>query len=281
MNDQCQVSGVFYTTTDYSKFKKLLGNRDVTEQRIAAIADSMKRRGYITSPILVNEHFEIIDGQGRFYAEKRLNLPVEYIVRPGLTVEDCIAMNIKMKNWNIFDYIKSYADRGYPDYIRLQTLHEEFPHINISTIGGMARRNNSAGNANEKIRSGRFSIDEETVPEIRRTLKYIEAIQQAASDMTGSNREFAIGYCFQMEGCDTERLKKVIIKNHAEISVPRKTEDIIERIEAAYNFGRKDSKRIYFVIAYKKTCRENNASYSSRWEKKNESDQTALAMPTP
>lgn len=279
MNNQDQVSGVFYTTTDYSRFKKLLGNRDVTEQRITAIVDSMKRRGYITSPILVNEHFEIIDGQGRFYAEKQLGLPVEYIVKPGLTVEDCISMNIKMKNWDIRDYIKSYADRGYPDYVRLRALLEEFPNVSASTMGGMARKSLSAGNANDAIRSGRFSLDEKDIPEIRRTLKFIEEIRRVASDMTGSNREFAIGFCFRMDGCDAERLKKVICEHHAEIAIPRKAEDIIARIEEKYNFGRKESKRIYFVIAYKKACRESNAAYTARWEKENAPDQTSLAMP--
>lgn len=267
MNNQDQVSGVFYTTTDYSRFKKLLGNREVTEQRIAAIVDSMKRRGYITSPILVNEHFEIIDGQGRFQAEKQLGLPVEYIVQPGLTVEDCISMNIKMKNWDIRDYIGSYADRGVQDYVRLKALIAEFPSISISSIGGMARKNLSAGNANDAIRTGRFSLDKKDMPELRETLRFIEEVQKQTGSLTGSNCEFAIGYCYRTPGCDTERLKKVLCENHREISVPRRTADVIDRIDEKYNYGRRESKRILFTVAYKRDCRASNAAYASRWEK--------------
>ena len=48
-------------TNEYEKFKKLKGNRAVTEKRKEKIKKSILKVGYITSPILVNDEFEIID----------------------------------------------------------------------------------------------------------------------------------------------------------------------------------------------------------------------------
>ena len=68
---------VVKSTTKYKIFKKLLANREVTQTRVNNIIDSIQRVGYVTSPIIVNEKMEIIDGQGRLEALQELNLPVE------------------------------------------------------------------------------------------------------------------------------------------------------------------------------------------------------------
>ena len=80
-------------TSDYSVFNIMTGNRDVPEIRVRKIKDSIQKNGYIFNPIICNEKMEVVDGQGRLEALKRLGLPVEYIVHPGLTVSDCIVMN--------------------------------------------------------------------------------------------------------------------------------------------------------------------------------------------
>lgn len=89
--------GAIYSSQEYSEFKKLNGNRSVLEQRKNMIIASIQERGWIRNPIVVNEKMEIIDGQGRFEALKKLNMPVEYVVAKGATISDCIALNIKQK----------------------------------------------------------------------------------------------------------------------------------------------------------------------------------------
>ena len=75
-----ESSKKIYITKDYSIFKKLTGNRSTELERITKICDSIREVGYITSPILVNENMEVIDGQGRLEAFKELGIPVEYII---------------------------------------------------------------------------------------------------------------------------------------------------------------------------------------------------------
>ena len=77
------------TTTDYSIFKTLEGNRAVKDHRVDKIVKSICNIGYVTSPILVNEKMEVIDGQGRLQALERLGMPVEYIIHEGVGIEEC------------------------------------------------------------------------------------------------------------------------------------------------------------------------------------------------
>ena len=163
------------STTNYEMFKKLEGNRATTVARVNKIKKSIMTVGYITSPILVNENMEIIDGQGRFEALKELRLPVEYIVQEGLNVKECIAMNIYQTNWKVMDYIKSYAAKGNPNYIRLTNLMTEFPLIATIEIMAVALFEISRFDA-VKIREGELEISEEQYEEAREKLKFIYPI---------------------------------------------------------------------------------------------------------
>ena len=65
-----------YETKNYDMFKKLLGNRDVTQQRIEKIKYSIQNVGYVLNPCVINGKNEVIDGQGRIAALRDLDLPV-------------------------------------------------------------------------------------------------------------------------------------------------------------------------------------------------------------
>lgn len=121
-------AGKIYITSNYGMFKELLGNREVKEDRVAAIMDSIAKVGYRNSPIVVNRNMEVIDGQGRLEACRRLNIPVLYTFDDNAGIDECIAMNIKMRNWTVEDYISSYAKRGFENYIKLVELYEKYNH---------------------------------------------------------------------------------------------------------------------------------------------------------
>ena len=76
-------------TTDYSLFKRLEGNRNVLEIRVKRITASIKKVGWIQNPVIVNEKMEVIEGQGRLEALKRLGMPVDYIIVPGIGLDEC------------------------------------------------------------------------------------------------------------------------------------------------------------------------------------------------
>lgn len=120
-----------YSTTDYNLFKSLKGNRVVNKLHIRRLRESFKSN-YLLSPIIVNEHYEIIDGQHRFEAAKELGLPVNYIVCGGYSLREVQVLNTNMKNWKSEDYLNAYCDLGYPEYLKFRNFMQQFPDFGFA-----------------------------------------------------------------------------------------------------------------------------------------------------
>jgi hypothetical protein len=100
-------------TKDYQKFKFLDENRKINESNVKAIMESIKKHGFIRGKsIIVTMDYEIVDGQHRFEALKRLNETIEYEIIGGTrqeAIEKVMALNSHQSNWRINDFIESYA----------------------------------------------------------------------------------------------------------------------------------------------------------------------------
>lgn len=81
-------------TSNYSRFKHLNGNRNIVEPHLRRLIKSIQENGWLeNSPVLVNQKYEIIDGQHRFEACKTLGLPIEYMVVYDEDLSTCIVRN--------------------------------------------------------------------------------------------------------------------------------------------------------------------------------------------
>ena len=107
--------GYIYEENDYTVFKKLKDNRKVTKGRVDKLVQSLSEKE-IMNPIVVNDKMEIIDGQGRFEAKKRLGTPIRYVIEPNADIEDCRRMNRFNSKWCFDDYVESYAEEGNENY---------------------------------------------------------------------------------------------------------------------------------------------------------------------
>lgn len=115
-------------TSDYARFKTLQGNRNVNKLHIRRLTDSF-RKAYLLSPIVVNQDYEIIDGQHRFEAAKELNLPINFIICNDYSLKEVQLLNTNMKNWTKEDYLNAYCDLGYPEYLRFREFMGNFPEF--------------------------------------------------------------------------------------------------------------------------------------------------------
>ena len=175
---ETQVSGLIFTTTDYDIFNFLTGNRTINANNVKKLKESINENGYKKSqPIIVNQDFEIIEGQHRFVACEELKLPIYFTIERE--DEDSIKLtqdlNKNQKNWGLIDYIKSYVDRGYQDYINFLRFVED-RNLNVTTAIVLAWGTRGA-NIRNKIMQGKieFTIYEENrVDEIINRLKEIK-----------------------------------------------------------------------------------------------------------
>lgn len=118
-------------TKDYSMFRTLNGNRVKDELHITRLKKSFEK-AYLISPIIVNERFEIIDGQHRFEAAMRLGLPIMYIVAVGYRLKEVQILNENMRNWKKVDYLHAYCDLGNVQYLKFREFMNLFPDLSLS-----------------------------------------------------------------------------------------------------------------------------------------------------
>lgn len=113
------------STKDHSIFRTQNGNRQVNKLHKSRIKDSMAT-STLVSPIIVNENYEIIDGQHRFEALKELDKPVQYIVVKGYGLKETQILNVNTKNWNLNSFLDSYCDLGNENYLAFKEFHEKY-----------------------------------------------------------------------------------------------------------------------------------------------------------
>lgn len=148
------MSKQILTTTDYSIFKFLKGNRVLNIKNLRKIMESMKIKLH-DSPIQVNENMEVIDGQHRLEALKQLGLPVQYYISVGANLKTVQDLNTNTENWKVDDYLHSYIAKGVKDYVIYKQFMDayKFNHkITAYLLSGDPKGNT------QKFNTGEFKI---------------------------------------------------------------------------------------------------------------------------
>lgn len=232
MNKQ---NGITFVTDELSKFKLIDGNRADAELRAKNISKSVEKVGYIPAPIIVNENMEIIDGQARFAYCKQTNSPITYLVINGLTVDDCIAMNASTTRWKLEDYVESYAQRGWSDYVILN----EFIKANREwgygyELSVWALTGSDATNSNGKIKNGEFILKSGAA---KRAEEFVAYWDKFKGIKTNNKSAFykALGYCYLLECVDNERLVRKVHQFPRRYLTISSATDAIDVFEDVYN----------------------------------------------
>jgi hypothetical protein len=162
-----------HTTKDYSLFKTLNGNRDVNQLHLTRLKESIKKNHLITI-IMVNDKFEIIDGQHRYLISQELNLPINYIISKNYGLNEVQILNANMKNWQTMDYVNGYCDLGYKDYIIYRDFVEEYSlnnQVAILILSGEQPGGNDVS-VSSKFKEGLFKVNN-----INNSIRIVEKLQ--------------------------------------------------------------------------------------------------------
>ena len=114
-----------HSTTDYSKFKYIKGNRDLVEAHVKKLSDQIAKKDF-QIPIIVNEKMEVCEGQHRLEAYKSLGMPITYMVKEGLVIQDIRKMNSTARAWTMQEFLDSHVTLGNKDYEVLKWFHEKY-----------------------------------------------------------------------------------------------------------------------------------------------------------
>jgi len=228
------------STFEYRRFKFIDGNRDVDHEK--KIEESIRKVGLLLQPVLINELWEIIEGQNRFVACRNLGLPIYYIMQPGLRIEEVKSLNSASKNWAIRNYIHSYshsADKKL-DYVFLDQLLRAYPWAPQQAIIFAINNNvGYGGGGNANIKSGNFKCSQSQYDRAIEIMDFVEMFKEYIEGVNGKKTYFyiAIAYCYLDKYVDNEYLLKKFEKYHRRLKSCSSIIDALTQIEEQiYNY---------------------------------------------
>lgn len=249
-----EIVGFIYETKDYSKFKRMPGNRDVCHAK--DIIRSIERVGQLNCPINVNEKYEVADGQNRITAFEEMELPVRYYVTPGMGIEECQALNTGQKNWNDEDYVKSNAEKGVRAYIDLQMAKDKYKNLNYELLIMVSYKSTQNHHGSTLIKSGSLEYHAPTYAE-EKVLDFLNDARpyftKTAFVTSDAMRTLAL---LGVRGLiDLSRMRVQLEKYATAKEFQYKPYETIYGLQDLYNYNRKNV--AYFADKYKETAQNN------------------------
>lgn len=234
-----------YETEDYNIFTFIKGNRDQNRIHVNKLARAIRDCGNITiiSPILVNEKYEIIDGQHRFWAmskvrkEDHIDYPINFIVREGLTADDAISLNAGSKPWNPDDYARHFIKN--PNYAIFLSFRDRY-NLNADVL---FKYLSPMGCNRAQFQKGQFIVTNET--KSKTWCNRLEEMDQWYRD--SRHRSFSLAYFELVSHKDYDHSRMIEqLGSYASnlIKVPLKNKPMKEALVDIYNKGIQN--KVYF-----------------------------------
>lgn len=255
-----QVVTQVNSTNDYAKFKIMKGNRDVNKLHVKRLKESFNEK-YLLSPIVVNENYEIIDGQHRFAAAKEMGLPVNFIVCNGYSLKEVQLLNTNMKNWRKEDYLNAYCDLGYPAYLKFREFMDNYPDFGLAAAEVLLtqkltnnRNTKSPEIKSESNKSGTYSVryfqeGELEIPNYAISVEHAEMIMMVKPYYDGFNRALFIRAMIGIFKNDLYSHSKFIQRISSNPGVLQHCSNITQyklMIEDIYNFRSREKVSLRF-----------------------------------
>ena len=151
-----EVNTIF-ESKDYHKLCFTKENRVINPHKVKRLTKSMMEIGFINAPIKVNTDYEIIDGQHRWLASQKANVPFLYFIdRSGMSkFDNMVSTNSLGSPWTKQDSINGLAIKGFAHYIHLRDFQKEFPDFSM-TEHLMLMNNSTTANPKDKFERGEW-----------------------------------------------------------------------------------------------------------------------------
>ena len=234
-NDNITIFGNIMVTENYDMFKKIGGNRKINKTNYAKIVKSMKEEQLII-PIVVNEKYEIIDGQHRFTACKDLGKPVYFYMVRGYGLDQVKRANIASSNWKKENYLDMFVAEGNEIYKEFEEIKERYD-LNISNllkIFAIVQEKQSA-RVGYEFENGTFTLDGKM-----EVLRFLTALEDFNFFKFYKSNNFLIAFTrlyFKSE-YDHDKMKTKLI-THRNSLEKRSTSDeyLVLLCNRIYSFG--------------------------------------------
>tara|TARA_R110000765_G_scaffold411842_1_gene511152 strand:+ start:69 stop:863 length:795 start_codon:yes stop_codon:yes gene_type:complete len=232
-------------TNNYNRFHVIDGNRPVRKAHLQNVYNSIAVK-QIPVPIVVNETYGICDGQNRFEACKLLNKPIYYIVIPELTLEDVQRLNANTKTWQTDDFLDSFCELGYKDYLTYRDFKKEYKLSHNECMIILNGWHTEGKRIHQNFRDGEFKITN-----YADSIKVAEKIKSIGKYYDGYTRKVFVSamlFLFNNDDYDHNRfLKKLSLQTERMVHQPDRP-SYLKLIESIYNYKVKADNRIRLFV---------------------------------
>ena len=253
--EDSKVNSEVMYSQDYDKFSILEQNRVVSDNHVSELVVSIQNSGQLT-PIIINEKFEIIDGQHRFDACKILKIPVMYLISYKTSINEVILMNNTQKSWKLHDYLRCFSDKKWHNHEIYQKVDKFMREHNLKLstcivlLSEGTGSGNSLGNATALQGQGLISFKKGiykigNLARAQAIAKILSEIKAFAPDLVGSDR-FCRSYCkLSLEPkWDHNSAVNKIKKYRRKYDGASSKEEALQGLLAVYNYNQLKSKKI-------------------------------------
>lgn len=231
-------------TSDYTKFKTKQGNRELNYLHLKRLTSSVKETDLLhANPILVNENFEIIDGQHRFNVCQELKKPIYFIMVKGLGIREIQILNANSKNWKLEDYIDGYCSMGHSEYCYFKNIMNK-SNLGITCLLALFVSGTTSGNTMDNLRNGDLKLAHK-----ERGIIILQWIKEWLNYYPNAHRRtFVVGLVqlYQIKGYSHEKMMQKIKYQSTKLVDCTTTKTYLALLEEIYNFKERQEKLRFF-----------------------------------
>lgn len=251
MSKDVKIIGKVYETTDYDKFSFIIGNRAVKSKGMKweTLLSSIKEHGQL-EPALINDKYEVINGQHRLMCCKELGIPFKYTFGNFNASGELIGEANRSSKWGMREYINFYSsqtDARAINYKYFEALRKEF-HLADSSLTVIIGTSKSTS-VRDNIQTGKLKISSSLYNTVRSCLSGVYEL--GFDEWLKENRMDAkvywgaVTYAWRHPEADMKRLIKVMWENEYRVPSTNKTTEFLRALSEIYNRRLSKANRIY------------------------------------
>ncbi|HWY35557.1 MAG TPA: ParB N-terminal domain-containing protein [Nitrosopumilaceae archaeon] len=229
-------------TLDYQRFSYLTGNRPIDRYHLKKLKASIEKNNHLNlHPIIVNNKFEIIDGQHRLEAAKQLGVEIFFIKSDTIEDDHLIDCNVNQKSFEVENYIDYFAVKEKKaEYIQLKDMLKATglkPKALLTLLLGVV-----SANILEFLKTGKFKFPgrEEPLEVLNFYFDFTAYVKDKRikphSMFTNHNFTRALRWIFKTTGFESDLFFKKLDLRWFDLKPQRGAEDWYALLINIYNF---------------------------------------------
>jgi len=230
---------VVESSYDYELFSLLPNNRPIREAHINKLVQKIKIKD-LQQPIQINDEFQILDGQHRFFAYQQLNLPVPYFINNSVTENDISVLNSTTRKWSDKDYLHWWVGKekeqekniAHGPYQTLEWFLNKYKlglPMSVFLLSAIPHKD-TAGFKEGKLKIRNLELAKERAEFVVSLKPYFEFYKK-------SNFMYALYYLMRHKDFSLERMYQAISKNSSELHGQASRNGYITNLLKVYNKG--------------------------------------------